>query len=116
MCTVMYMHMYNGAYVRTVIHTYIHTYTNMRFRRFGHVQRQDKAEAMRMILQLTVDGKQKWRLTKTEMARPGERGYGQKQYDNRDGRIQKTLACHDSNQNSTKCRSETKIHYIFIII
>ena len=51
-----------------------------RLRWFGHAQRRDKDEAMRMILQMTVDDlwKAKLRQTKAEMARRGERGYGQK--------------------------------------
>ena len=52
-----------------------------RFRWFGHVQRRDKDEATRKILQMTVDGKRnrgRPKLNQAEMARPGERGYGQK--------------------------------------
>ena len=43
---------------------------------FGHVQRQDKDDAKRKILPMTGEGES--RQTKAEMARPGERGYGQK--------------------------------------
>ena len=42
-----------------------------------HVQRRDKDEATRNILQMTVDGKQN-RGRNTEMAIPGEKGYGRK--------------------------------------
>ena len=43
------------------------------------------------------------RQTKTEMARPGEIGYGQKPDDDWDGGGPKTLACHDPNRHTTKC-------------
>ena len=36
------------------------------------------------------------------MARPGERGYGKKPDDDRDGRGPKTLACHDPSRHTTK--------------
>ena len=49
-----------------------------RLRWFGHVQRHDNDEAMRKILQMTVDWTEELRHTKAEMARPGARGYGQK--------------------------------------
>ena len=46
----------------------------------------DKDDATRKILQMTVDGMRNRGRPKAEMARPGERGYGQKPDDNRDGR------------------------------
>ena len=50
-----------------------------RFKWFGHVQRRDKDEATRNILQMEVDArKAKSSQTKAEMMRPGERGYWQK--------------------------------------
>ncbi len=49
-------------------------------------------------------GKAKSRQTKAEIARPGERGYGQKPDDNWDSRRDKTLTCHDSSRPTTKCR------------
>ena len=48
--------------------------------------------------------KAKSRQTKAEMARPGERGYGQKPDDDREYKRQKTLACHDPSRHTTKCR------------
>ena len=39
--------------------------------------------------------KAKLRQTKVEMARPGEKGYGEKPDDDRDGRGPRTLACYD---------------------
>ena len=45
-----------------------------RLRWFGHVQRRDKEEATRKILQMTVRWNAKSRQTKAEMARSGERG------------------------------------------
>ena len=74
-----------------------------RLRWFGHVQRRDKDEATRKILQMTVDGKRnrgrtklRWGdLVKDDMAMPD--------YD-RDGRGPKTLACHDPSRHTTQCR------------
>ena len=44
---------------------------------YGHVQRRDKDDATRKILQMTFSRwKAKLRQTKAEMARPGQRGYG----------------------------------------
>ena len=74
-----------------------------RLRWFGHVQRRDYDETTRIILQVVVDGKQNRGRPKL-MARPGERGYGQKPDDDWDGRRQKTLACHHSSRHTTKCR------------
>ena len=48
--------------------------------------------------------KEKSRQTKTEMARPGERGCGKKPDDNRDGRRHTPLACHHSSRHTAKCR------------
>ena len=48
-----------------------------RLRWFGHVQRRDKDEATRKILQMTVEGKRKRSRPKLRW-RPGEGGYGQK--------------------------------------
>ena len=59
-----------------------------RLRWFGHVERRDKDEATRKKWQK----KAKLRQTEAEMARPGERRYGQKPDDDRDGRRQNTLA------------------------
>ena len=53
--------------------------TDKRLRWSGRVQRRDKDEATRKILQMTVPRwKAKSRQTKVEVARPGEKGYGQK--------------------------------------
>ena len=52
---------------------------------------------------LADDGKRKaesWK-TKTEMARPGERRYGQKPDDDRGPR---TLVCHYPSRHTTQCR------------
>ena len=49
-----------------------------RLRWFGHVQRRDKDDATRRILQMEVEGKKKSMQTKAEMARPSEGRYGQK--------------------------------------
>ena len=49
-----------------------------RLRWLGHLRRQDKDEATRKILQMTVGKRNRGRPTLAEMARPGERGYGQK--------------------------------------
>ena len=52
------------------------------------------------------------------MARPGERGYGKKPDDNRDGRCQNTLACHDSCRHTRKCvwmRKGEKTVYIYTV-
>ena len=73
-----------------------------RLRWFGHVQRRDKDDATRKILQMTVDGKRN--REQAEMARPGERRYGQKPDDDRDGRGPRTLACHDPSRHTTQCR------------
>ena len=70
---------------------------------FGRVQRRDKDKATRKQLQMTVYEDELWQ-TKAEMARRGERGYGQKPDDNSDGRRPKTLACHDPSRHTTKCR------------
>ena len=75
-----------------------------RLRWFGHVQRRDKDDATRN--DLADDGRRKvesW-ATKAEMARPGERRYGQKPDDDRDGRGPRTLACHDPSRHTTQCR------------
>ena len=45
---------------------------------FGHVQRRDKDDATRKILQMTDGKRNRGKQTKAEMARPGERRYGQK--------------------------------------
>ena len=47
-----------------------------RLRWFGHVQRRDKDDATREILQMTYRWKAKSKQTKSGMASPGERGYG----------------------------------------
>ena len=55
---------------------------------------------------LADDGRRKaesWK-TKAEMARPGERRYGQKPDDDRDGRGPMTLACHDPSRHTTQGR------------
>ena len=49
-----------------------------RLRWFGHVQRRDKDDATRKIFSDGGRRKEKSRQTKAEMARPGERRYGQK--------------------------------------
>ena len=61
-----------------------------RLRWFGHVQRRDKDEATRNILQMTVDGKR----NRGRLSRDGDR----------DDRSPKTLACHDPSRHTTKCR------------
>ena len=60
-----------------------------RLRWFGHVQRRDKDDNTRKILQMT---------------RPGERRYGQTQDGDRNGRGPRTLACHDPRRHTTQCR------------
>ena len=55
---------------------------------------------------LADDGRRKaesW-ATKAEMARPGERRFGHKPDDDRDGREPRTLACHDPSRYTTQCR------------
>ena len=50
-----------------------------RLRWFGHVQRRDKDDATRKILQMTVDGKRnRGRLKLRCLSRPCGRGYGKK--------------------------------------
>ena len=62
------------------MHTTVEFLGENRLRWFGHVQRRDKDKATRNILQMTVSRwKAESRQTKPETARPGERGYGQKQ-------------------------------------
>ena len=73
--------------------------TEKRLRWFGHARRRDKDEATRTIL---YRWKTKSRQTKAEMARPGERGYGQKPDDDWDGGRQKTLACHDPSRDTIR--------------
>ena len=76
-----------------------------RLRWFGHVQRGDKDDATRKILQMTVDGKRnrgrpklRWRdLVRDDMATNHN-------YDDRDGRGPRTLACHDPSRHTTQCR------------
>ena len=52
-----------------------------RLRWYGHVQRRDKYDVTRKKLQMKVDGKRNRGRPKLIMARPGERGYGQKSDD-----------------------------------
>ena len=71
-----------------------------RLRWLGHVQRRDKDDATRKILQMTVDGKRnrgrpklRWR----DLVRD-------KTDDDRYGRGPRTLACHDPSRHTTQCR------------
>ena len=76
-----------------------------RLRWFGHVQRRDKDDATRKILQMTVDGernrgtpKLRWRdLVRDDI-------YDQKPDNDRDGRGPRTLACPDPSLHTTQCR------------
>ena len=71
---------------------------------FGHVQRRDKDDATRKILQMTVDGKRnrgRPKLSWRDLVRDDN---GQKPDDDRDGREPRTLACHDPSRHNTQCR------------
>ena len=76
---------------------------------FGHVQRRDKDDATRKILQIsqmTVDGKRnrgRPKLRWGDLVRD-DNNYGQKPDDSRDGRGLRTLACHDPSRHTTQCR------------
>ena len=77
-----------------------------RLRLFGHVQRRDKDEATRTILQMVVDGKTnrgrpklRWRdLVKEDMAR--------NQMANEMAEDRKQHACHDSSRHTTLRRGK----------
>ena len=74
-----------------------------RLRWFGHVQRRDKDDDTRNILQMTVDGKRnrgRPKLKRRDLVKDD----GQKRDVDRDGRGQKTPACHDPSRHTTQCR------------
>ena len=75
-----------------------------RLRWFGRVQRRDKDDATRKILQMTVDGKRNRGRPKLRWRDLVRDDNGQKPDDDRDGRGPRTLACHDPSRHTTPCR------------
>ena len=75
-----------------------------RLRWFGHVQRRDKDDATRKILQMTVDGKRNRGRPKLRWRDLVRDDNGHKPDDDRDGRVPRTLACHDPSRHTTQCR------------